>query len=303
MRRGWRLAACGLLGGVLVWFLADAGYVRSAAGEALSLCARSVVPALFPFLVVSTLLVSLGFGRSSRLAGLMTPLFRQPGAAGTALVLGLVGGYPIGAQTAADLYRQGRLTADEARRLLAFCNNSNPVFLISVLGVGVFGCVRAGVWLWLIHVLSALLVGLMFRGSGRAPAREAPPAAVPPPASFASAFVGAVRSAAGGMVSICGFVTFFYVLAKPLSALPPPWGALGVGLLELFSLTPLLTPGHLGFVLAAACSGWGGLSVLAQTAAVLEGTGLPLSPCLRGKALQGLLSAALAAALAGHVLG
>ena len=44
---------------------------------------------------------------------------------------------------------------DGGRALLAFCNNSNPVFLISVLGVGVFGSVRAGVWLWLIHVLSA----------------------------------------------------------------------------------------------------------------------------------------------------
>ncbi len=304
MRRGWRITACGLLCCILVWFLADAGRTRAAAGEALALCARSVIPALFPFLVVSTLLVSLGFGRSSRLAGLMTPLFRQPGSAGTALVLGLVGGYPIGARTAADLYRQGQLTEDEARRLLPFCNNSNPVFLISVLGAGVFGSVRAGVWLWLIHVLSALLVGLVFRGGGRAPARRAPPSSTPPrPASFAAAFVEAVRSAAGGMVSICGFVVFFYVLAKPLSALGSPWGALGVGALELFSLTPLLTPDRLGFVLAAACSGWGGLSVLAQTAAALEGTGLPLSPCLRGKALQGLLSAALAAVLAGYAAG
>ena len=92
MRRGWRITACGLLCCILVWFLADAGRTRAAAGEALALCARSVIPALFPFLVVSTLLVSLGFGRSSRLAGLMTPLFRQPGSAGTALVLGLVGG-------------------------------------------------------------------------------------------------------------------------------------------------------------------------------------------------------------------
>ena len=67
---------------------------------------------LVPFLVVSTLRVSLGFGASSRLAGLMTPLFRQPGSAGTALVLGLVGGYPIGARTEADLNSQGQLTED-----------------------------------------------------------------------------------------------------------------------------------------------------------------------------------------------
>lgn len=58
------------------------------------------------------------------------------------------------------------MTRGEAERLLAFCNNSNPVFLISVLGAGVFGSVRTGVWLWLIHILSALLTGLVFRRSG-----------------------------------------------------------------------------------------------------------------------------------------
>ena len=65
-----------------------------------------MVPALFPFLAVSSLLVSLGFGEwvSPHLAGVMGPLFRLPGQASSALLLGLVGGYPIGAKTAADLY-------------------------------------------------------------------------------------------------------------------------------------------------------------------------------------------------------
>ena len=296
------MGVCLLLGGALIWFLADARAVRAAAGEALALCAGTVVPALFPFLVVSKLLVSLGIGRSPRLAGLMTPLFRLPGAAGAALILGLIGGYPIGTRTAADLYRQGCLTREEAQRLLTFCNNSNPVFLISVLG-GVFGGGRAGVWLWLIHLLSALLVGLAFRGGGRTAPRQVPPPRLVPCPAFASAFVAAVRDAAAGTVSLCGFVTLFYVLAKPLSSLGGHLAPALVGLVELFSLTPLLPPDRLGFVLAAWCSGWGGLSVLAQTAAALEGTGLPLEPCVKGKALQGLLSALLAAALAGYALG
>ena len=175
MRMRWRGLACLGLCVVLAWFLADAGEIRQWAAEALALCGRSVVPALFPFLVLSSLLVSLGFGElvSPYLAGLMTPLFRLPGCASSALLLGLAGGYPIGAQTAARLYQEGSLTRGEAERLLAFCNNSNPVFLISVLGAGVFGSVRAGVWLWLIHILAALLTGLVFRREiGRASCRE-----------------------------------------------------------------------------------------------------------------------------------
>ena len=165
MKTRWRMIASLLLCGVLVWFLADAGQVRQDVSAALALCARSVIPALFPFLVVSTLLLRLGFGELAApwLAGLIEPLFRVDGVGSSALLLGLVGGYPIGPRTTAELYRQGALRRDEAERLLAFSNNSNPVFLISVLGLGVFGSVRVGIWLWLIHLLSALLTGLCFR--------------------------------------------------------------------------------------------------------------------------------------------
>ena len=208
MRMRWQAAACLALGGVLVLFLAEAGFVRAAAAEALSLCAGSVIPALFPFLVVSSLLLSLGLGEllSPMLAGLMEPLFRVDGVGSSALLLGLVGGYPIGAKTAADLYRGGRLSRPEAERLLAFCNNSNPVFLVSVLGSGVFGSVRVGVWLWLIHIFSALVTGILFRGGGRSAGRQHPARDFPcRSVSFSSAFVKAVRSAAAGMQrsSVC----------------------------------------------------------------------------------------------------
>ena len=137
---------CLILCGILVWFLADARQLRLEAAKALTLCAGTVIPALFPFMVVTGLLVRLGFGQwlAPDMAGLMASLFRLPGCAGSALLLGLVGGYPIGARTAAELYASGDLTRQEAERLLTFCNNSNPVFLISVLGAGVFGSVRTG---------------------------------------------------------------------------------------------------------------------------------------------------------------
>ena len=280
---------------ITVWLLWEAEALREAAKEGLALCAGSVIPALFPFLAASSLLLKLGFGDA--LAGPLAPLmglYRLPGEAAGALVLGLAGGYPVGARTAAELYAQGALTRDEAERLLTFCNNSNPVFLISVLGAGVFGSVRTGLWLWLIHVCAALLTGLLFRGLGRR-RKTVPPAVSFQAPSLPAAFVSSVRDSAGTMLSVCAFVTFFYVLISPLTALPGPWAALAVGCGELFSLTPLLPCDRSGFLLAAGCAGWGGLSVLCQTAALLDGTDLPLAPCLLGKLTHGLLSALLAA--------
>ena len=109
------------------------------------------------------------------------------------------------------------MSREEGERLLTFCNNSNPVFLISVLGVGVFGSVRTGIWLWLIHVLSALLTGLLFRGRGTF-ARRREMAKVPAfrAVSLPAAVVEAVGSSLRGMLSVCAFVVFF-------SCWPGPW--------------------------------------------------------------------------------
>ena len=260
-----------------------------------------IVVTLIGMSLIKVGIIACGGGTAAREAG----TFGNPGSLGlAALVLGLVGGYPIGAKTAADLYRENLVSREEAERLLAFCNNSNPVFLISVLGVGVFGSVRAGVWLWLIHVLSALLTGLVFRGSGKSASRQELTRHPPFQAvSFAEAFTGAVRSSLAGILSVCAFVVFFYVLAQPLTAMGGRLGAVLVAALELFSLTPLLTADAFGFLLAAAAAGWGGLSVLCQTLAVLEGSGLRLRNCFLGKVVQSAFSLLLAALLVGYVLG
>ena len=306
MKARWRLPVMLLAVTALFWLLLDAREVRQAVGEGLALCTGSVIPALFPFLCVSSLLMALGFGElaAGPLGGLMA-LYGLDGPASSALLLGLVGGYPIGARTAAELVEQGALTKEEGERLLTFCNNANPAFLINVLGVGIFGSVRVGVWLWLIHLLSALLAGLLLgrpaRGRRRtsAGARRLPVRAV----RLSSALVGAVRSALTAMAGVCAFVVFCYVMALPLRRLPGLPGTVLTGLVELFSAAVRLPANATGFVLAAGLAGWGGVSVHCQTLAVLGDSGLSAVPYLKGKAAQGLVSAVLAAALAGYVMG
>jgi len=82
---------CLLTAAGLVVLLAQADQVRDSLSEALRLCARTVIPSQFLFLVMSSLLVSLGFGEllAPRLEGLMYPLFHVDGAGASALILGL----------------------------------------------------------------------------------------------------------------------------------------------------------------------------------------------------------------------
>ena len=118
---------------LLLWRSAVAA---EAVRRGLTLCARSVIPALFPYFVVSGLFISLGFadGVGRRLEPLTRRLFGVGGAGASAFFLGLLGGYPVGGRTVGQLYRAGRLSKNEAERLLAFCNNAGPSFILGVVG-------------------------------------------------------------------------------------------------------------------------------------------------------------------------
>lgn len=265
---------------------------QQAVRDALTLCVRSVIPALFPFLVVSSLFTDLGcaemLGRS--LAPIMGRLFGVSGAGGTAFLLGIIGGYPVGGRTAGALYRSGQCDRGECERLLAFCNNAGPSFILGVAGLGCFGSVRVGAWLYLIHVGAAILVGLLFRSA----ARPSPPPATPAQPRGADALTEAVRSAAAGMVNICAFVVFFLVILRLFTRFTGIRHGAVLGLVEMTNGILHLENDRHGFIWAAGLLGWGGLSVHCQTAAVLSGSGLSLRRYFLGKALQAVFSMAVA---------
>ena len=88
----------------------------AAAREGVALCLQTVLPSLFPFFVLSSLLVQSDVPRllSRAMAGVMYPLFGVSGAGASALMLGLLGGYPVGARTVAELYGRGEIAREEA---------------------------------------------------------------------------------------------------------------------------------------------------------------------------------------------
>ena len=305
MKKQLRSAVLLLLIAAAIWLLLDSS-VRDAVGAGLALCARSVIPAQFPFMVVSSMLMSMGLGELlSKPLGALMALYGIDGAGASAVVLGFLGGYPTGARTAGELYRDRLLTREETLRLLTFCNNANPAFLITVLGLGIFGSVRAGLWLWLIHVAAALITGLLAgrpkKNTGAVPGNHRRPAFKA--ARLPDAFVGAVQSALRGILNVCAFVVIFCVLTLPCQSIGGVPGAVLSGLLELFSTLPAIPASPTGFILAAGLSGWGGLSVLCQTAALLRDTDLSIGQCAAGKAVHGALSSLLAALCSGFVFG
>ena len=224
---------------------------------------------------------------------------RQICLASDSVLLGAVGGYPVGARTVGQLRAAGLCGREEGECLLTCCNNAGPAFIFGVAGLGCFGSLRAGAALYAIHIGSAALVGLLHRRRGGSSAGALPAAIRMRPSQ---ALIDAVQSAAGAMVQVCAFVVFFLVALRLLTGLTGWSHPALLGFFELTNGILRLPPTRAGFVWAAALLGWGGLSVHCQTAAVLRGAGLSLRPYLRGKALQAALSAATAAFTAQWIL-
>ena len=272
--------------------------VSASVTEGLRLSVSVLIPSLFPFFICVNLTSALGLtGVLARVfAPVMRRMFHVSGAGCTAVLCGAAGGYPSGAQCVAALYREGQLSRAEAEYLLLFCNNAGPAFLFgavgTVLGIGMTGCLL----LWGIHLLSALVIGLVNRP------KEAPNAALPPiqRANASGAVVEAVRSAGQAVLQITMFVAAFSVLARLLtlaSAHILPDGACTVltGMLELSGGIPALAnlPIALRWKLALASFflGFGGLCVWMQMQAVLAPAGLSGCGMLLAKLAQGLLAA------------
>ena len=297
----------------------------AAAKEGLKLCYNVIIPSLFPFFVLSALVVDLGLaGHLGRaLEGVMRPLFNVPGSCASAFALGFVGGYPVGAKTALELYQKGMCTKTEAERLLSFCNNSGPAFILGVVGAGVFASSKVGVLLYLAHAAASVCVGILFRfykaeRKGKGERRSAPHFEAQ---RFTVAFTGAVKNSLLSVLNICAFVVFFTVvikllflsgflpgLAKLLGTVLAPLGfssawaeRLLTGFLEMSSGVWTLSGwGTLAgrMSMAAFMLGWAGLSVHCQVLSFIGGSGLSVRTYILGKFLHGGLSALFVGLLA-----
>lgn len=113
----------------------------SATKNGLLLWANSVVPSLLPFFIATELLghTKIVSSIGKLLNKWMKPIFNVPGIGAYAFIMGIISGYPVGAKIVTNFRENGNCTKAEAERLLAFTNNSGPLFIIGTVGISLFG--------------------------------------------------------------------------------------------------------------------------------------------------------------------
>lgn len=269
-------AGIGAAVGMLILIL-DGKTAFTGAAEGIDLCIRTVIPSLFPFFVLSSLLTSAFLGNS-----LPFSLPIVPKGAESLLLTGFLGGYPVGAQSIAHAYRSGQLPKEQAERMLAFCNNAGPSFLFGMIAP-MFPSPKYAWLLWGIHIISALAVALLM---------PKPMESVQLSQGKSTSISDAVGQAVRVMAQVCGWIVLFRVGLTFLERwffwiLPIELQVFLSGLLELsngcVSLS-LVEDTELRFLICAAMLGFGGLCVTMQTVSVTHG--LSLRYYFPGKIMQ-----------------
>ena len=242
------------------------------------LCLNSLIPSLFLFLILSGLLLESPLGRILarpfsvpgrfllRLDGTLTLLF----------LLSLLGGYPVGPRLIARQRRAGLISAQAAQRLMVFCANCSPAFLICYLSPALWGGKAPGLLLFLSQLAAAVTLAVL-TGLFRPPLRSAPPKdgrAAP----FSVLLVDSVNQAAVSMGTICAFVVTFCAFFPILDHFLPRGGAaiLLKGALEVTAGCQALAglPRDESILLACVFTSFGGVCVFFQITALIAGSGI-----------------------------
>lgn len=278
-----------------------------ASGEGLAIWWRIVFPALLPFVVLSQMLLAAGFAHG--LGALLDPFTRRvlglPGSFGWVLPLGMTAGFPAAAEAAATLYKQGKVTANEAERLAAAAHFCSPMLLVVVIGAGFVGRPEFGLLLLAVHWAAGLAAGLTLHlvfPDRSAPGAPAPAKSAAKPQvsllrlairrmedarredgrSFGKLLGDSVASGVQTLMITGGYMLIFAVVIHVLLlALPDRTFAVAVksalevhlGSYALSGLAPSLPPALAASLLGAAL-GWSGLCAYLQVRAILGPAGI-----------------------------
>lgn len=263
--------------------------------NSLILCSSSLIPSVFPFLVVSSIFVNYSEKRFfNPFSIILKFLFGTSSVSCAALLPGMICGYPIGASCTCELYKNHLISKSESESLIAFSNNSGPLFIVGTIGIGLLNSAKKGIMLYAIHILSAIICGILLKPFTK-PCKNTMQIMTK---SASKKITDCIGDATVAILKICGFVVVFAViieLISPITSLMPKYlGCLVSSFLELtnasFEITEHIENERMCLVLLSGTLGWSGLSVHMQVKSILGNLDLSLKKYYLSKLFSSIIS-------------
>ena len=260
-----------------------------------------LIPSLFPFMFLSNFAVE--YGISSKVGRVLAPFTEKvlylPSEAGVTVLLSLIGGFPVGAVGISALFKQGKISEKQAQRMLCFCVNSGPAFLISVVGAELYDSEFIGIILLTAQILSSLIIGIVLGLFARK--KEPLQKSVTNPHNkieFAPAFIISAKNACAATINLCALVVLFssfssiFITTLKIDG-DSPIGIIIKAVLEVTDGCNCIANAHMPIYLTSLAVGWSGICVHFQIFAAAENLRINKTSFIFSRISNGILSAAL----------
>ena len=302
-------------------------YYMDSARKGLSVFATSVLPALFPFVFLTSILTKTGIVED------VARLFKKPfeklfGVCPLGAYVSfssMVCGYPIGAMTLANLYEVGAITQKDVKALLPISSTVGPIFVLGTVG-GLLGNEIMGVVVLVSHYVATLINGLLWKQlhkmesartcerkgaltcSAHSSSRQTESGAMPLctlqtfpqkdvilSSSIGEAIISSATSmlSVGGYILMGGIVVDTIALIPAMPSLPPELTSVIYGMVEMTRgviTSTLISSSTLKTSIVTLVVTWGGLSVLMQSYHFLSRCNLTFVDVILPKISQGILA-------------
>lgn len=277
--------------GALAFLLLWQSVIFQAIKEAMFLCYSTVIPSLFPFMILSDMIRQTYPHHSSIFSRLFSKIFSCCEEGFFPFFIGAICGFPIGVKEVCMLYRDKKINREDANHLLGFVNLASPAFVIFGVGVGLRNNVFEGIILYILQIFSSLTVAKFTSKKHKNEDVTVTYVGSSPRVSLPTTITNSTMS----MLTVCGMIcTFFAVASIFTNILPGKFAVYPIALLELVSgsraiFTTFTNFPLFSFALTSFAICFGGFCVHMQSNIFIAETDLSFSLYLKRKFLSGLI--------------
>ena len=269
----------------------------------ISIWKDNLLPSLFPFFVMSDLLLAYGFVDiiSFFLGAIMTKWFYLPKDAAFAFFVSLFSGFPSGSKYVNDLLNAKKISIEDANYLIMFTHFANPFFIVTTIGLFLLSNVKAGYIILISHILSNIIVAFIFRKKkvilnndnnyNKAfylSSHDKP---------FITILTNSIFKSFKTLVNMLGIIMIFLMITTIIKKIIPVRGitnGLLSGFLEMTQGVKYISSLDISLPIKAsilsAIVSFSGLSVHFQVKSIIDGTDIKYSNFLKARVVQSFIS-------------
>ena len=269
---------------------------------------ENIFPSLFPFFVVSNILINIGFVDfiSNIFQNIFYKLFLSNKYSTFIFFMSMLSGFPSSGKYLKDLLDKKKINIEDANKILLFTFFSNPLFIINTVGVSFYNSKKMGFIILISHYLGNIIVGILFRKYNQKKEDKVKINIKNEISNFnqkinstnvITALLSSIMDSMKTLINIFATITFFLIILTIFSNilnLSEPSNSIFSGLIEMTSGLKYLSSTNLSLRLKIAIStffiSFGGLSIHGQILSILKDYNINYKYFLISRIIHGLIS-------------